>query len=81
MLVQDEEDRVSTNDVSELLRYHHQFVHISFKKLQEMAKQGIIPKRLGNVQFQSALHVYMPRPHKNNGETKQEATTEKDPEI
>jgi hypothetical protein len=29
-----------------LLHYHHQFCHISFRKLVEMAKLGIIPKRL-----------------------------------
>ena len=30
VMVENEEDRVSTNDVSELLRCHHQFAYISF---------------------------------------------------
>ena len=30
----------------ELLRFHHQFGHVSFLKLQQMAKLGTIPKRL-----------------------------------
>jgi Reverse transcriptase (RNA-dependent DNA polymerase) len=41
----DEEDR-QPSDLAELLMYHHQYGHISFRKLQEMAKQGIIPRRL-----------------------------------
>jgi hypothetical protein len=41
----DEEDR-QPSDLAELLMLHHQYGHISFAKLQEMAKQGIIPRRL-----------------------------------
>ena len=33
---------------AELLRYHLKYGHISFKRLQAMAKAGIIPKRLAN---------------------------------
>jgi hypothetical protein len=32
-----------------MLQYHQQFGHVSFQKLQEMAKQGIIPKRFAKV--------------------------------
>ena len=43
------EDRSKEDDGDntslELLRIHHRFVHISFKKLQHMAKQGVIPKK------------------------------------
>jgi hypothetical protein len=45
-VIDDEEDRQPTNIAAELLRYHQRLGHISFKKLQEMAKQGTIPKRL-----------------------------------
>jgi hypothetical protein len=31
---------------AEMLWFHHKFGHISFARLQEMAKVGIIPKRL-----------------------------------
>ena len=41
----DEEDR-QPSDLAELLRLHHQYGHISMKTIQEMAKQGVIPKRL-----------------------------------
>ena len=45
-VILDEEDRQPTNDLAQLLAIHHQFGHISMRKLQEMAKKGIIPRRL-----------------------------------
>jgi hypothetical protein len=45
-IIEDEEDRQPTSSVAELLQYHHRFGHILFKKLQEMAKIGTLPKRL-----------------------------------
>jgi hypothetical protein len=45
-VVQDEEDRQPNNLAAEMLRYHHRFGHISFQRLVEMAKQGVIPRRL-----------------------------------
>ena len=33
---------------AELLRYHHKFGHISFRRLQEMAKSGVLPARLAD---------------------------------
>ena len=44
-IITDEEDR-QPSDLAELLMLHHQYGHISMRKLQEMAKQGVIPKRL-----------------------------------
>ena len=44
-IIIDEEDRLPI-DLAELLMLHHQYGHISMRKLQEMAKQGIIPRRL-----------------------------------
>ena len=41
----DEEDRQPSH-LAELLRMHHQHGHISMHKIQEMARQGAIPKRL-----------------------------------
>ncbi len=46
IIVEDEEDIQPTNLAAEMLRYHHKFGHVSFARLQEMAKLGIIPKRL-----------------------------------
>jgi GAG-pre-integrase domain len=36
---------------AELLLYHHRLGHVSFSKLQDMARLGMIPKRLSNVLF------------------------------
>ena len=44
-VITDEEDR-QPSDLAELLMAHHQYGHISMKKIQEMARQGIFPKRL-----------------------------------
>ena len=44
-IISDEEDR-QPSDLAELLMLHHQYGHISMRKLQEMAKQGTIPRRL-----------------------------------
>ena len=47
VVVTDEEDRPGEiTPTSELLQYHYKFQHISFQKLQIMAREGVIPKRL-----------------------------------
>jgi hypothetical protein len=46
IIVEDEEDVQPTNLDAEMLRIHHQCGHISFARKQEMAKLGMIPKRL-----------------------------------
>jgi hypothetical protein len=47
-IVPDEESRQPVSDMSQLLTLHHQYGHIPMRKLQEMAKQGILPRRLAN---------------------------------
>ena len=47
--VTNEEECTPKTDAMTLMQYHHQFGHILFKRLQEMAKQGIIPKQLAKV--------------------------------
>ena len=47
--VTDEEERIPETDAAILMQYHHQFGRISFKRLREMAKQGIIPRWLAKV--------------------------------
>ena len=49
-LVEPDEEHKVENLAAQLLRVHHQFNHISFNKLQMMAKAGILPKRLANCQ-------------------------------
>ena len=50
-VIEDEEDHQATSNTAELLRYHHKFGHISFRRLQEMAKLGTIPKKLAKCQI------------------------------
>jgi hypothetical protein len=47
-VITDEENRQPESDMGQLLLLHHRYGHISMRKLQEMAKQGILPKRLSN---------------------------------
>ena len=44
--IEEEEEKQPTSAAAELLRYHQRFGHVSFAKLKNMAKQGIIPRRL-----------------------------------
>ena len=52
-IIVDEEDRQETTPEAELLMAHHRFQHISFSKLQEMALQGILPKKLAHCKIPS----------------------------
>ena len=45
-IIVDEEDCQESTPEVELLMAHHRFQHISFSKLQEMAHQGVLPRRL-----------------------------------
>lgn len=45
-IIEDEEDMIPQDASAELLRWHHQLGHISFKKLQLMSKANILPKKL-----------------------------------
>lgn len=49
-VVSDEEDKTSEGETNtvKLLKLHQRFGHISFKRLQIMAKLGVIPKALHN---------------------------------
>ena len=49
----DEEDRQKSTPEAELLMAHHRFQHISFSKLQEMVRQGILPKKLAHCKILS----------------------------
>ena len=45
-VVVNEEDCQESTPEAELLMAHHQFQHISFSNLQDMARQGILPRLL-----------------------------------
>jgi hypothetical protein len=49
-IIPDEEDSLPQEDTALLLRYHHRTGHVPMAKLQEMARQGMIPKRLSKCQ-------------------------------
>jgi hypothetical protein len=44
-----EEDVQPTNLAAELLRMHHHIAHAPFAKIQEMVKQGALPRRLAKL--------------------------------
>ena len=52
-IIIDEEDRQKSTPEAELLMAHHRFQHISFSKLQEMALQGILPRKLSHCKIPS----------------------------
>ena len=52
-IIVDEEDRQKSTAEAELLMAHHRFQHISFSKLQEMARQGILPGNLAHCKIPS----------------------------
>ena len=54
-IIVDEEDRQESTPEAELLMVHHHFQHISFSKLQEMARQGILPRRLAHCKIPSCF--------------------------
>ena len=46
MVIEDEEERQHTTAASEFLSFHQKFGHILPKKIQVMARRGILPRRL-----------------------------------
>jgi hypothetical protein len=58
IIVEGEEDRQPKNVAAEFLRYHQKFNHVSPKKIQAMAKRGMLPRRLANcpVQLCTGIH-------------------------
>ena len=47
-VIPNEEEVPIENPTVELLRVHHRLGHLSFAKIQEMARRGELPKRLGS---------------------------------
>ena len=52
-IIVNEEDCQDSTPEAEQLMAHHRFQHISFSKLQEMAHQGILPRRLAQCNIPS----------------------------
>ena len=52
-VIVDEEDYLESTPEAELLMAHHRFQHIPFSTHQEMARQGILPRRLAQCKIPS----------------------------
>jgi hypothetical protein len=50
-IIPDEEHRQPVSEMSQLLALHHQYGHVPMRKLQEMAKQGILPRKLAKCEI------------------------------
>ena len=61
---QDNNDYKSESNSSELLRYNYKYGHASFKKLQSMAKQKLIPKRLAKCPINFCTACLYAKAHK-----------------
>jgi hypothetical protein len=48
VVIDDEEDQVPSNRSAEFLQWHHRLGHLSPKKMQLMARQGLLPKFLAD---------------------------------
>ena len=67
-----EEDHQESTPNAEVLMAHHQFQHISFSKLQEMARQGILPKRLAQCKIPTCSAFLYGKATKRAWRSKQE---------
>ena len=65
-IIVDEEDRQKSTPEAELLMAHHRFQHISFSKLQEMARQGILPRKLAHCKIPSCSACLYGKGHKKS---------------
>ncbi len=57
-------DKQREDPSAELLRFHYKFGHVGFKRLQAMAKKGIIPSRLGSCQKPVCVACLYGKAHK-----------------
>lgn len=48
VVIEEELERKAMREEAELLQYHYRYAHASFNKLQTMAKQRVIPRKLAN---------------------------------
>ena len=71
-VIVDEEDRQENTPEVELLMAHHRFQHISFSKLQEMGRQGILPRRLAQCKIPSCSACLYRKATKRAWRSKQE---------
>ena len=80
-IIPDEESRQPVNEMSQLLALHHQYGHIPMRKLQEMAKQGILPRRLAKCDIPTCSACLFARATKRpwRGKTRRDADNDETP--
>ena len=80
-IVPDEESRQPITDMSQLLTLHHQYAHIPMRKLQEMAKQGILPRRLAKCNIPTCSACLYARATRRpwRGKTRRDADNDETP--
>ena len=71
-VVVDEDDHQESTPEAELLMAHHRFQRISFSKLQEMARQGILPRQLAQCKIPSCSACLYGKATKRAWRSKQE---------
>jgi hypothetical protein len=80
-IIPDEESRQPVSEMSQLLALHHQYGHIPMRKLQEMAKQGILPRRLAKCDIPTCSACLFARATKRpwRGKTRRDADNQETP--
>ena len=68
--IQENEDVFASTDSGELLRYHYRFGHLSFARLKQMAKEGLIPKKLRNAKVPTCAACQFGKMTKRNWRTR-----------
>ena len=66
LIPQEPDAPLMASDQALLMAYHEKLGHISFAQLQELTKQGIIPKKLANVPRNVPV-VSMEKPTRSHG--------------
>ena len=66
----DEEELSASTPYAELLRWHYRLGHMSFHKLKAMARLGILPRRLANVENPKCASCYFGKMTKRPWRTK-----------
>ena len=68
--IEEKGDVLASSDAGELLRYHYRFGHMSFNRLRQMAKEGIIPRRLAKAKIPTCAACQFGKMTKKNWRTR-----------
>jgi hypothetical protein len=81
IILPDKELRQPVNEMLQLLAWHHQYGHIPMRKLEEMTKQGILPRQLAKCNVPTCSACLFARATKCpwRGKTRRDADNDKAP--